>query len=299
MRVKTIETFKVPPRWLFVRIETESGLVGWGEPIVEGRADTVAAAVHEMKEHVVGRDAGHIEDIFQVLYRGAFYRGGPVLMSAISGIEQALWDIRGKSLNVPVYSLLGGPVRDKMKVYTWIGGDSPSDASKAAIERLRQGFAAVKMNGTANLEWVDSHRKVTEAVERVQAVREAVGDKADIAVDFHGRVHKPMAAVLMKALEPLGLLFVEEPVLAENQEAFVWLKRSCSIPIATGERHFGRWAFKDLLHDGGVDIIQPDLSHAGGILECRKIAAMAEAYKRGRRATLPSRPDCTCCMPPT
>jgi galactonate dehydratase len=278
MRVRTIETFKVPPRWLFVRIETESGLVGWGEPIVEGRADTVAAAVHEMEEYVVGRDAGHIEDVFQVLYRGAFYRGGPVLMSAISGIEQALWDIKGKSLNVPVYSLFGGPVRDRMKVYTWIGGDSPRDASKGAIERLRQGFTAVKMNATASMDWVDSLRKVTEAVESVQAVREAVGDKLDIAVDFHGRVHKPMAAVLMKELEPLGLLFVEEPVLAENQEAFVELKRISSIPIATGERHFGRWAFKNLLHDGGVDIIQPDLSHAGGILECRKIAAMAEAY---------------------
>ena len=165
-----------------------------------------------------------------------------------------------------------------MKVYTWIGGDSPSDASRGAIERLRQGFTAVKMNATANMDWVDSLRKVTEAVESVQAVREAVGDKLDIAVDFHGRVHKPMAAVLMKELEPLGLLFVEEPVLAENQEAFVELKRISSIPIATGERHFGRWAFKNLLHDGGVDIIQPDLSHAGGILECRKIAAMAEAY---------------------
>ena len=217
MRVRTIETFKVPPRWLFVRIETESGLVGWGEPIVEGRADTVAAAVHEMTEYVVGRDAGHIEDIFQVLYRGAFYRGGPVLMSAISGIEQALWDIKGKSLNVPVYSLFGGPVRDKMKVYTWIGGDSPSDASRGAIERLRQGFTAVKMNATANMDWVDSHRKVTEAVERVQAVREAVGDKLDIAVDFHGRVHKPMAAVLMKELEPLDCCS-RGACLGENQK---------------------------------------------------------------------------------
>lgn len=199
-------------------------------------------------------------------------------MSAISGIDQALWDIKGKSLNVPVYSLLGGPVRDKMKVYTWIGGDSPGDASEAALERLEQGFTAVKMNATANMDWVDSHRKVTEAVERVQAVRDAVGDGLDIAADFHGRVHKAMARVLMKELEPLGLMFVEEPVLPENQEAFVELKRCCRIPIATGERHFGRWAFKDLLHDGGVDIIQPDLSHAGGILECRKIAAMAEAY---------------------
>jgi galactonate dehydratase len=276
--VRSIETFKVPPRWLFVRVETQSGLVGWGEPIVEGRADTVAAAVHEMAECIVGRDAGHIEDIFQTMYRGAFYRGGPVLMSAISGLEQALWDIKGKALGVPVYSLLGGPVRDKMLVYSWIGGDRPSNVAEAATQKLSEGYKVVKMNATENLAWVDTHRKITEAVERVQAVRDAVGDKLDIAVDFHGRVHKAMARVLMKELEPFGLMFVEEPVLAENQEAFIELKRGSSISIATGERHFGRWDFKDLLHDGGVDIIQPDLSHAGGILECRKIAAMAEAY---------------------
>lgn len=278
MVVRSIETFKVPPRWLFVRVETQSGLVGWGEPIVEGRADTVAAAVHEMAECIVGRDAGHIEDIFQTMYRGAFYRGGPVLMSAISGLEQALWDIKGKALGVPVYSLLGGPVRDKMLVYSWIGGDRPSNVAEAATQKLSEGYKVVKMNATENLAWVDTHRKITEAVERVQAVRDAVGDKLDIAVDFHGRVHKAMARVLMKELEPFGLMFVEEPVLAENQEAFIELKRGSSISIATGERHFGRWDFKDLLHDGGVDIIQPDLSHAGGILECRKIAAMAEAY---------------------
>lgn len=278
MKIKSLELFKVPPRWLFLKITTESGLVGWGEPVVEGKADTVAAAVEEMKEYVIGRSAHDIEDIWQVLYRGAFYRGGPVLTSAISGIEQALWDIKGKALNVPVYQLLGGAVRDKIKVYSWIGGDRPRNVAEAAKEKMDQGYTAIKMNGTEELAWIDNFSKIQDVLDRVGAIRDMAGSKLDIAVDFHGRVHKAMARVLMKELEPFKLMFVEEPVLTENEEAFVELRRHTSIPIATGERNFTRWGFKNMLHDGGVDIIQPDLSHAGGILEVRKIAAMAEAY---------------------
>ncbi len=278
MKIKGMELFKVPPRWLFLKITTESGLVGWGEPVVEGKADSVAAAVKEMEDYLIGRNAGDIEDIWQVLYRGAFYRGGPILSSAISGIEQALWDIKGKALNVPVYELLGGAVRDKIRVYSWIGGDRPSNVAEAAQEKFDQGFTAIKMNATGEMGWIDSFSKVTEAVERVQAIRDKLGYKMDIAVDFHGRIHKGMAKVLMKELEPFKLMFVEEPVLTENEEAFVELQRHTTTPIATGERNYTRWGFKTILTRGGVDIIQPDPSHAGGILETRKIAAMAEAY---------------------
>jgi galactonate dehydratase len=278
MKIKGMELFKVPPRWLFLKITTESGLVGWGEPVVEGKADSVAAAVKEMEDYLIGRNAGDIEDIWQVLYRGAFYRGGPVLSSAISGIEQALWDIKGKALNVPVYELLGGAVRNKIRVYSWIGGDRPSNVAEAAQEKFDQGFTAIKMNATGEMGWIDSFSKVTEAVERVQAIRDKLGYKMDIAVDFHGRIHKGMAKVLMKELEPFKLMFVEEPVLTENEEAFVELQRHTTTPIATGERNYTRWGFKTILTRGGVDIIQPDPSHAGGILETRKIAAMAEAY---------------------
>ncbi|HBM80757.1 MAG TPA: galactonate dehydratase [Clostridiaceae bacterium] len=278
MKIKSMELFKVPPRWLFLKITTESGLVGWGEPVVEGKADTVAAAVEEMKEYVIGRNANDIEDIWQVLYRCAFYRGGPILMSAISGIEQALWDIKGKSLNVPVYELLGGAVRSKLKVYSWIGGDRPNDVAAAAKERFEQGYTAVKMNATPETAWIDNFKIVQDVIDRVQSIRDTLGYKMDIALDFHGRVHKTMARILMKELEPFKLMFIEEPVLTENEEAFVELRRHTSIPIATGERNYTRWGFKRMLHDGGVDIIQPDLSHAGGILEVRKIAAMAEAY---------------------
>lgn len=278
MNIQKLELFKVPPRWLFVKITTDDGLVGWGEPIVEGRADTVGKAVEEMGEYLIGKDARRIEDIWQVLYRGGFYRGGPILTSAISGIEQALWDIKGKSLGVPVYELLGGAVRDKVRVYSWIGGDRPTDVANHARARVEAGYTAVKMNATAEMEWIDSAQKVDEAVERIAAVREAVGTAVGIGVDFHGRVHKAMAKRLVKELEPYKLLFIEEPVLPENNEALQEIARHTSTPIATGERMFTRWGYKSVLTSGCVDIFQPDISHVGGIWEARKIAAMAEAY---------------------
>lgn len=278
MKIKTLELFKVPPRWLFLKISTDEGISGWGEPVVEGRADTVLAAVEELSVYLVGQDATRIEDLWQVLYRGGFYRGGPVLMSAISGIEQALWDIRGKQLGVPIYDLMGGAVREKMRVYGWIGGDKPSHAAEEAARRVKAGFTAVKMNATANLEWIDSAIRVNEVVERLGAVREAVGWEVGIGIDFHGRVHKGMAKVIAKELEPLKPMFIEEPVLPENNEALAAIQQVTCIPIATGERMYTRWDFKPLFEQGAVDIIQPDLSHAGGIWETRKIAAMAEAY---------------------
>lgn len=276
--IDQIELFKVPPRWLFLKITLRNGLVGWGEPVVEGRADTVQAAVEELKPYLLGQDARRIEDLWQVLYRGGFYRGGPILMSAISGIDQALWDLRGKSLGVPVYELLGGAVRDRMKIYSWIGGDRPENVADAARERVKAGFQAVKMNASSDMEWVDTPRKVDEIIERASLVREAVGNEVGIGIDFHGRIHRGMAKSIMRELEPIKPMFIEEPVLAENNESLVVLQQMTSVPIATGERMFSRWDFKRLFEDRSVDIIQPDLSHAGGISEVRRIATMAEAY---------------------
>ncbi|MDF0727307.1 galactonate dehydratase [Cytobacillus sp. S13-E01] len=278
MKITKFETFIVPPRWLFLKIETDEGIVGWGEPVVEGRAATVKAAVEELSEYLIGKDPLRIEDHWQTMYRSGFYRGGPVLMSAISGIDQALWDIKGKYHNAPVYELMGGACRDSVRVYSWIGGDRPSEVGKAAKEAVEAGFTAVKMNGTEELQYIDSYQKIDEAVERIAAVREAVGDYIGIGIDFHGRVHKPMAKILAKELEQFRPMFIEEPVLPENNEALREIARATNIPIATGERMFSKWDFKKLLEDGYVDIIQPDLSHAGGITECKKIFAMAEAY---------------------
>jgi len=278
MQIRSIELFKVPPRWLFVKITTKDGIEGWGEPVVEGRADTVRAAVEELSEYLIGQNSNNIEDLWQVLYRGGFYRGGPILMSAISGIEQALWDIKGKRYGLPVYELLGGAVRDKMRVYAWIGGDRPDEVAEAAKAQIAAGYTAIKMNATADMEWIDSYRKVQEVADRLAALRDAVGFSLDVGIDFHGRVHKAMAKVLVQALEPYRPLFYEEPVLPENNEALLEIARHTTVPIATGERMFTRWAFKSVLASGGVDIVQPDLSHTGGIWEGRKIAAMAEAY---------------------
>ncbi len=277
MKIQKLELFKVPPRWLFLKMTTDDGLTGWGEPVCEGKADSVAAAVKELGAQLIGHSATDIEDAFQLMYRTGFYRGGPILTSALSGIEQAMWDIKGKALGAPVYELLGGKVRDRIQVYRWIGGDHPRDTGEAAREAAAQGYRAVKMNGTDELKWIDSWDKLDATVERVAAIREAVPDMG-IAVDFHGRVHKTMAKQLMRLLEPYRLMFVEEPVLCENEDEFLELSRSCPIPIATGERNFTRWGFKRMLTRGGVDIIQPDVSHCGGILELRKIAAMAECF---------------------
>jgi galactonate dehydratase len=234
--------------------------------------------VYELSAYLIGRDPEDIEDIWQTLYRGGFYRGGPVLMSAIAGIDQALWDLKGKAHGLPVWQMLGGAVRRDIQVYSWIGGDRPSEVAEAARERQGAGYRAVKMNATEDLHYLDSYAKVDAVLSRVQAVREAVGQDFGVALDFHGRVHRAMAKVLLSELAPYRLLFVEEPVLPEHHEALVELAARSSVPIALGERSYSRWDFKEILRRGGVDVLQPDLSHAGGISEVRKIAAMAEAY---------------------
>ncbi|CAH1223435.1 D-galactonate dehydratase [Paenibacillus plantiphilus] len=278
MKITGYELFTVPPRWLFLKIETSEGIVGWGEPVIEGKAHTVKAAVEELMQSLHGKDPLHIEDHWNMMYRSGFYRGGAILMSAIAGIDQALWDIKGKYHQAPVHELMGGACRDSIRVYSWIGGDRPADVGQAAKDVVNAGFTAVKMNGTEELQYVDSYEKIDQVVERIATVREAVGKGIGIGIDFHGRVHKPMAKILAKELEPYRPMFIEEPVLPENNEALRDIANSTHIPIATGERMFSRWDFKSLLADGYVDIIQPDVSHAGGITEVKKIASMAEAY---------------------
>jgi galactonate dehydratase len=279
MKITEYELFEVPPRWLFLKVTTDEGTTGWGEPVVEGRAKTVRTAVEELFEnYLLGRDPSRIEHHWQRMYRGGFYRGGPVLMSAIAGVDQALWDIKGKSLDLPVYELLGGATRDRIRVYQWVGGDRPADVSTAAERKVDAGFTALKMNATAEMRRVDSPAAVSAAEARLAEVRNAVGDEVDIGVDFHGRVAKPMAKRLVEALEPHDPMFVEEPVLPEHNDAVPEIAQHTTTPIATGERLYSRWDFKQLFEQHVVDVIQPDLSHAGGISEVKKIANMAEAY---------------------
>ena len=275
MILTKIETFLVPPRWLFVRIEDSDGNVGWGEASLEGHAEAVVGEFEALKDRFLGTDPNNIEDIWQLSYRGGFYRGGPVLMSALSGLDQALWDMKARRLGLPIWELLGGKVRDRIQAYGWIGGDRPSDVASAAKERKAQGFKAVKMNGTAELGYLEGDTLLKEVYERVEAVR---NEGLEVGIDFHGRIHRAMAKQLMKQLEPLNPLFIEEPVLSEQIEALPSLSQNCTTPIALGERLYSRWDVKPFLEQGIVDILQPDLSHAGCISECKRIANMAEAY---------------------
>ena len=275
MKIGRIETFYVPPRWLFVRVEAEEGAVGWGEASLEGWAEAVDGAFEALRDRFIGYNARRIEDIWQVAFRGGFYRGGPVLMSALAGLEQALWDLKGKAYGLPAWEMIGGKVRERIRAYAWIGGDRPADVAGACEIRKSQGFSAVKMNATAEMDWIGTPKLFDEVIHRVQAAQDA---GMDVGLDFHGRVHKSMAKQLAKVLEPLGLLFIEEPLLSENMEGIAQISHLVATPIALGERLYSRWDFKPFFEARSVDIIQPDLSHAGGISECRRIAAMAEAY---------------------
>ena len=245
MKIVEVNAYHVRPRWGFVEIITDEGITGWGEAVLEGHCDAVLACVQEYRSYLIGQDPFRIEDISATIFRAGFYRGGGVLMSALSGIDQALWDI---------------------------------NVGTAAKERQDAGFKAIKMNATEELQMIDSYDKIDAVLERVAAIRESCGKYFGIAIDFHGRVHKPMAKILAKKLEEFDPMFIEEPVLCENMEVFKEIAVACNIPIATGERLFTKYDFKRLLQVGGVDIIQPDLSHAGGLTEVKKIASMAEAY---------------------
>lgn len=278
MLITKIDVYEVKPRWIFVKVTTDEGITGWGEMISGTKTRAVVAGAKEIGNRVlVGRNPFEIERLFQEMHR-SFFRGGPINGTIVSGFEMALWDIKGKALNVPIYELLGGSVRDNLRVYSWIGGDRPDDVVAEAQDRVDRGFNAIKMNATEELHYIDSYREIDKVVQRVAALRDKFGYDLDIGVDFHGRVHKPMAKVLAKELEQFKLMFIEEPVLPENEEYFETIANLVSTPIATGERLYTRWDFKRIFETGAVDVIQPDVALVGGILEMRKIIAMAESY---------------------
>ena len=280
MKITKLETFLVKPRWLFLKMHTDAGLVGLGEPILEGRALTVAQAVAELEPYLIGKDPTRVVHHWQAMYKHAFYRGGPVLTSALSGVEQALWDLTGKALGVPVYKLLGGPVRDKIKIYGHTGGRTIEASVARTKESVAKGFTALKtgVGGGRRAQIIESPAFVERAVEHFAALREAAGKEVDIAIDFHGAVSPQTSAILIKALEPYQPLFIEEPVQCQNVDVLADLARKTHLPIATGERLFTKWAFREVLEKRAASILQPDISHCGGIFEGRLIAGMAEAY---------------------
>ena len=262
MKITGIELFTVPPRWLFLKISTDEGISGWGEPIVEGRAATTAAAVNELSEYLIGRDPNDIEDIWQVLYRGGFYRGGALAMSAIAGIDQALWDIKGKVLGVPVWSLLGGQVRSQVRMY------AHASTPETALALKARGVTALKCGGVSN------------PVRKIAALREAVGDEIDLMIDLHGPpwLTPADAATLARELEPYKLLFMEDPIAPENLDGYRRIRDASNIPLAAGERMSTIFGLRQLIEQELVDVVQPDTGRAGGITQMKKIAAMAEAH---------------------
>ncbi|AMM31106.1 Galactonate dehydratase [Sinomonas atrocyanea] len=277
MEIARIETFLVSPRWLFVRLETDTGIVGWGEATCEGRSETVRTAVDQLSELLIGRDPLRIEDHWQVLTKGSFYRGGPILASAVAGLDQALWDVAGKHFEAPVHQLLGGPVRDRIRVYGWVGGDEPNEVAEAIAAQVEAGLTAVKMNASGRMSANGSVAELDGVVRRVAAAREVLGPDRDVAVDFHGRFTLATARRTAALLADLHPFFLEEPVVPENSHLIGRMVESTAIPIATGERLYSRQEFLPVLQ-AGIAVAQPDLSHAGGITEVRKIAALAETF---------------------
>lgn len=283
MKIIDVQVFQIKPRWMLVKISTDEGITGWGEPTLEGKATVVEEAIKVFADLLIGEDPMRIEHLYNKLYRGGFYRGGPILCSAISGIEQALWDIKGKRLGVPVWQLLGGKYRDRIRMYahTVPFNDDPSkdEISYWVKKRVDDGFTALKTSMVAPpIRHIDTWDKVESIVERIAAMREAAGKNVDIAVDFHGRISPAMAPLLMKELEPYHLMFIEEPVLPENVDVMKKISEKTVIPIAAGERLFTTFGFREIIEKQAVNVVQPDVCHCGGILQTLKIAAMAENY---------------------
>jgi galactonate dehydratase len=277
VKIERIETFLVPPRWLFCRIETSDGVVGWGEPVVEGRAEVVRTAIETLSEYLIGQDPLQIERHWQILSKGGFYRGGPVLSSAVAGLDHALWDIAGKVYGAPVASLLGGRVRDRVRVYAWVGGDEPAEIADQVAAQVSGGMTAVKMNASGRIQPSPSLAELNSIVARLTAARAVLGDERDVAIDLHGRVGVAAARRILHAVEPLHPLFVEEPVLPEHLHHLPEVIASSTVPVALGERLYNRSEFVPAL-DAGVAVVQPDVSHAGGISELRRIAVLAETH---------------------
>ncbi|MGQ9879933.1 MAG: galactonate dehydratase [Armatimonadota bacterium] len=277
MRITGITTFAVEPRWLFVKMETDEGVTGWGECLGD-KAFVVAEAVRSYEHALIGEDPARIMHLVQRMYRHAFWRGGPILNAAISGIEMALWDIQGKWLGVPAYQLLGGKVRERIRVYRHIGSYEPTQVAEQARQRVQEGYTAVKFCPLPPLHPLENPAVIERAVQLVAAARDAVGNEVDILLDFHGRAMPAIATTLEYELRPYRPFFIEEPVLPENVDALAQVASKAVIPIATGERLFTRYGFRQVLEKGAASVLQPDPCICGGIFETRHIAGMAETY---------------------
>lgn len=278
MRITGYEVIPIKGRALILKVHTDADIMGLGEPLDYGHGDVVAKAIEVMFEYLVGKDPRQIEDHWQQLYRETYSRDMPILLGALSGIDQALWDILGKSLGVPVWRLLGGSVRDRIRVYGGAGGATPEACAESARRTVARGFTALKTVPFGIARPIESPKYLEDAAAKIAAMREAVGPEVDIAVDFHRRLTPAMAIRMLKELEPYKIMFAEEPCHPENDDALLMIARSTATPIATGERHTTRWGFREIIEKQAAAVLQPDIRHSGGISELRKIANMAEVH---------------------
>ncbi|MCR9062668.1 MAG: galactonate dehydratase [Cytophagales bacterium] len=274
VKITKLETFLVKPRWVFLKIHTDAGVVGLGEPLLEGRAQTIQTAIKEIEPYLIGKDPRDVTHHWQAIYRHSFYKGGPILTSALSGIDHALWDIKGKLLNVPVYELLGGPTRDRVRIY---GRASNAEQMR---QRKAEGYTIIKTGVKKDrpARAIENRAFIKNAVDNFAELREAGGDGMDIGIDFHGSIPPQTSKILIKELEQFQPMFIEEPCQPQNVDVLADIARSTHLPIATGERIFTKWGFREILEKGAASILQPDMCHCGGISEARIIAGMAESY---------------------
>ena len=265
--------------YVFVKLETNAGVVGWGEATLEGKAGAALACVNDFRDFLIGSDPMQVEHHWQSMYVQSFYRGGPVIGSAISGIDQALWDLRGKILGLPVYKLLGGPFNPEgVRGYYHSQANTKEELEKLRETAIQDGVSCFKMQlSSRSYEWIETHAKIDQAVKKIQMTREVLGPNIDIAVDFHAKTSPSVASIIAREIEPLNLLFVEELCPPENIKALARISRRSSTPIATGERLITSYNFRELIEQGVVDILQPDVSHVGGITALWKVGAMAAA----------------------
>jgi galactonate dehydratase len=271
---------------VFTEMFTDEGIVGISEVTIRRKGMTVAASIRELERFLVGKDPTCIEDHWEKMYRDSFWVGGPLHSTALSAVETCMWDIMGKWLGVPVYKLFGGPTRDRVRIYGGAGGPTPERAAESIRGAVAAGFGAVKTGLVqAGAEWHPSAKETehvpgeifTRTAECIAAMREAAGPNVDIAIDLHGRFSPANAIRLARMLEPYNLLFMEEPIPSDNIDALLQVSRGTSIPIATGERIATKYGFRPLIEQRVVEIIQPDVCNVGGLMEAKKVAAMAEA----------------------
>ena len=284
MKVTGIKTYicdAYRTNWVFVKVLTDEGITGVGEATLEYREPTVVQAIKELERYLVGKDPHNIEAFWSQMYRDAYWRGGVVLMSALAGVEMALWDIKGKALGVPVYQLLGGKVRDSIKCYAnaWFAGaKKPEEFATMAKIAVQNGFSGLKWDPFGKAFMHIEKKDLHEAIDCIAAVKDAVGDQVHLIIEGHGRFNVPTAVRIGNMLEPFDILWFEEPIPPDDKEGIAWVRKKIATPVSGGERLYSRWEYLDYLRMECADFWQPDVSHAGGISEVRKIAAMAEAH---------------------